>query len=134
MRGYRDDVPAERDYYDYYGGAPYDDTLYDEGEYGPRAYGPVRAGLIVRAGRVLAGAATGAVIVLALVVCVAQYLAGGRGFPGPGTEAVAAHMFGAAVAVVAQVSADRLRGPRSILAAFVVFFTASILLFTQWWN
>lgn len=133
MRRYRDEVPSEQDPYDYYDPGAYDGDYYDGG-YDDRTYGPGRAGPAVRAGRVLSGAATGALLVLAIVVCVAQYLAGDRGFPGPGTESVATHVVGAIVAIVAQVIADRRRGPKSVLAAFVVIFTASILLFTQWWN
>jgi hypothetical protein len=137
MRRYRDEVPSERDPYDYDTGA-YDDRDYHGGDYhggyDDRAYGVGRAGRAVRVGRVLSGVATGALIVLAIVVCVAQYLAGDRGFPGPGIESVATHVVGAIVAIVAQVIADRRRGPKSVLAAFVAIFTASILLFTQWWN
>lgn len=132
--GYRDDFGGgSPDYYDdgaYYGQA-YDEQMYDDDAY----YGePRRAGVIVRAGRVVSGVVAGAVLVLAVIVGVTHYLAGERGFPGPGSISVAAHTVAAVVVVFAQVTADRKRGFVSLSAALVVIFTASILLFTQWWN
>ncbi|MFD6893372.1 hypothetical protein ACFWB0_02320 [Rhodococcus sp. NPDC060086] len=121
----------------YYDDEYYADEYNSSEYYGDDArYGtsPRRAGIVVRAARVLSGIVTGAVLVLMLVVCGAHYLGSERDFPGPGTETVAAHVAAAVVAVVAQVFADRRRGPISVLAAVVVVFTASILLFTQWWG
>lgn len=128
-----------------WGSAYYSNEYYDQEYYEQQYYGggyrdaasgaaPRRAGLFVRAGRVVSGAVCGAVVVLTIVVCAAQYLAGGRDFPGPGGEAVVAHLVAAVVASVAQVVADRRRGMASLLAACVVIFTASILMFTQWWG
>jgi 4-hydroxybenzoate polyprenyltransferase len=93
-----------------------------------------RAGIVVRAARVVSGIVTGAVLALMILVCGAHYLGGNGDFPGPGTESVVAHVVAAVVAVVAQVIADRRRGPISVAAAIVVVFTASILLITQWWG
>ena len=76
----------------------------------------------------------GAVLVLTFVVCGAQYLAGDRGFPGPGATSVAAHVVAALVAVIAQVTADRRSGGTALLSSLVVIFTASILMITQWWG
>lgn len=127
--GYRDDFGGGSSaYYDdgaYYDQAYDDDVYYEESR---------RAGVVVRAGRVVSGAVAGAVLVLAVIVGVAQYLAGERGFPGPGSISVGAHVVAAVVVVFAQVAADRKRGCVSLAAALVVIFTASILLFTQWWN
>lgn len=131
---YRDSNYYDDEYYaDEYYAAEYDSSDYhgDDGRYGSS---PRRAGIVVRAARVVSGIATGAVLVLMLVVCGAHYLGGERDFPGPGAESVAAHVAAAVVAVVAQVFADRRRGPISVVAAIVVVFTASILLFTQWWG
>ncbi|MBF0663748.1 hypothetical protein HF877_13520 [Rhodococcus sp. BL-253-APC-6A1W] len=88
----------------------------------------------VRAGRVVSGVVAGAVLVLAAVVVGAQYLGGQRGFPGPGSASVAAHVVAALVAVGAQIVADRARGFAAFAAPVVVIVTASILLITQWWG
>lgn len=117
-----------------YGSSYYGDE-YDGSEYYNSSFdAPRRAGAVVRAGRVVSGVVCGAVIVLTVVVCVAQYLAGRRDVPGPGTDAVAAHVVATVVAIVAQLVADRRRGAMSLLAACVGIFTASILMFTQWWG
>jgi len=126
--GYRDEAGASSDYYD---DAYYDQPYYDDDAYYEE---PRRVGAVVRTGRVLSGVVAGAVLVLAVIVGVAQYLAGERGFPGPGSMSVAAHVVAAVVVVAAQVTADRKRGFISLGAALVVIFTASILLFTQWWG
>lgn len=135
----RDDAHQNEIYRDstYYDDEYYADEYYSSEYYGDDArYGtPLRrAGIVVRAARVVSGIVTGAVLVLLFLVCGAHYLGGNRDFPGPGTESVAAHVVAAVVAVVAQVIADRRRGPISVVAAIVVVFTASILLFTQWWG
>ncbi|HET8992945.1 MAG TPA: hypothetical protein VFN32_04050 [Rhodococcus sp. (in: high G+C Gram-positive bacteria)] len=126
---YRDSNYYEDEYYvdEYYSGEYYDDRA----RYGAASG---RAGFVVRVARVVSGIVTGAVLVLMAVVCGAHYLGGDGDFPGPGTESVVAHVVAAVVAVVAQVFADRRRGPISVLAAIVVVFTASILLVTQWWG
>ncbi|MEU5841817.1 hypothetical protein [Rhodococcus sp. NPDC047139] len=121
-------------YYDteYYGGEYYADDRYYSDPYDPGT--PRRAGVIVRTGRAISGVVCGAVLVLAVVVCVAQYLAGERDFPGPGSVSVVAHVVAALVAVVAQVTADRRSGGAALLSSAVVIFTASILMLTQWWG
>ncbi|UYP20086.1 hypothetical protein OED52_05955 [Rhodococcus sp. Z13] len=115
---------------DNYADEYYTNEYYDDGYAEP----PRRAGVLVRAGRVVSGVVCGAVLVLTVAVCVAQYLADGRGFPGPGTTSVASHVAGTVVAVAAQVTADRRRGASSLVASAVVIFTASILMLTQWWG
>lgn len=123
-----------------YGDGYYEDEYYADSYYDPAYYEPAddrnarRAGFFVRAGRVVSGVVCAAVVVLAVVMGGAQYLAGQRDFAGPGVAAVVAHGAAALIAVVAQVVADRRRGPVSLLAAGVVIFTASILMFTQWWS
>lgn len=135
----RDDAHQNEIYRDsnYYDDEYYADEYYSGEYYGDGArYGtpPGRAGIVVRAARVVSGIVTGAVLVLMIVVCGAHYLGGDGSFPGPGTTSVVAHVVAAVVAVVAQVIADRRRGPISVIAAIVVVFTASILLVTQWWG
>lgn len=125
--------PDDENYYDseYYTEPYYPDDGYyaDSCEPAPR-----RASLPVRVLRALSGVVCGAVLVLTLVVCGAQYLAGDRGFPGPGTTSVAAHVVAALVALIAQVTADRRSGGAALLSSLVVIFTASILMITQWWG
>lgn len=134
-RGYRDDFGDGSDHY-YDDDAYYDESYDDDGYYDDGGYydEPRRAGFAVRAGRVVSGVFAGAVLVLAVVVGVAHYLGEERGFPGPGSTSVASHAVAAVVVVLAQLTADRKRGLASLSAAAVVIFTASILLFTQWWG
>ena len=108
----------------------YDSRQYDNREYGRAGHSghsghsgqPRRASLPVRAGRVVSGVVAGAVLVLAAVVVGAQYLGGQRGFPGPGSASVAAHVVAALVAVGAQIVADRARGFAAFAAPVVTMF------------
>ncbi|MBM7457649.1 hypothetical protein ACIBED_16225 [Rhodococcus coprophilus] len=140
-------VAAQRHYDDraYYGRTydrgQYYDRAYDRGQYYDRAYDngapsahARTASLPVRTGRVVSGVVAGAVLVMATVVLGAQYLSGERGFPGPGSVSVAAHVAAAVAVVLAQIVADRKKGLVSIAASGVVIVTASILLATQWWG
>lgn len=107
----------------------YDEAMWEDYDEPPR-----RSGLFVRFVRAVSGVMAGAVLVLAVVVCVARYLAGEREFPGPGTESVAAHVVAAVVVTVAQVAADNRRGVVAVGASSVVIFTGLILMITQWWG
>nr|WP_296778079.1 hypothetical protein [Rhodococcus sp. (in: high G+C Gram-positive bacteria)] len=84
--------------------------------------------------RGLSGAVTAGLVVLAIVVAGAQYLGAQRGFPGPGTVSVAAHIGAAVLAVVIQHFADHRRRAFSALASLLVFVVAGVLLWTQWWG
>lgn len=117
-----------------YGGENYAAEYDEHGWLPDESYGPAPAGRTVRVARVISGIVCGAVLVLTVVVCVATYLAGDRGFPGPGYTSLTVHLAATVVAVVAQVTADRKRGAVSLFAAAVVIFTASILMVTQWWG
>ncbi|UTT49760.1 hypothetical protein [Rhodococcus gordoniae] len=120
-----------------YYASEYDEPYYVDDGYRSYPYDAAplrRSSLPVRAARAISGVVCGAVLVLTAVVCGAQYLAGDRGFPGPGTTAVAAHVVASLVAVIAQVTADRRSGGAALLSSAVVIFTASILLLTQWWG
>lgn len=74
----------------------------------------------------------GGLVVLALGLVVVEWAAGSSGVPGPGTGAIVAHAGAAAVAVVAQVVADRRRDRTGLLAALVVIVTASLVLGLGW--
>ena len=84
--------------------------------------------------RALSGVVTGGLIVLAAVVIGAAVLGDERGFPGPGAESIGWHLAAVAVAVGAQVYADRHRGISSVVASLVVLGLAGVLLWTQWWS
>jgi hypothetical protein len=71
--------------------------------------------------------------VLAIAVCVAQWLAGTSGRPGPGVAPVAGHVIAAAAAVALQLAADRCRGRSAALASYsIVALTVGVLWF-GWW-
>ncbi|MGW0004260.1 hypothetical protein [Nocardia grenadensis] len=84
--------------------------------------------------RGLSGVAAAGLVLLASVVVGAEIIGERRGFPGPGAESVAWHIVVAAIAVVAQVYSDRVRGAASLGAAVVVLGSGAILLWTQWWG
>ncbi|GAA5042218.1 hypothetical protein GCM10023318_02150 [Nocardia callitridis] len=84
--------------------------------------------------RGLSGVAAGGAVALMLVVVGAAVIAGRRGFPGPGGEAVAWHVVASVIAVGAQIYSDRRRGVASLFGSAVVFVTAGVLLWSQWWG
>lgn len=84
--------------------------------------------------RGLSGAVTAGLVVLAVVVAGTQYLGSQRGFPGPGTVSVAAHIAAAILAIVIQHFADHRHRAVSALASLSVFLVAGALLWTQWWG
>ncbi|SNS88127.1 hypothetical protein [Rhodococcoides kyotonense] len=84
--------------------------------------------------RGLSGAVTAGLVVLAVVVVGTQYLGSQRGFPGPGTVSVAAHIGAAVLAVIVQHIADHRRRVVSVVASLLVFVIAGVLLWTQWWS
>ncbi len=84
--------------------------------------------------RGLSGAITAGLVVVAVIVSSAQYLGTQRGFPGPGTVSVMAHIGAAIAAIVVQHFADHRRRGTSVAASLVVFVIAGVLLWTQWWG
>ncbi|MCM6775829.1 hypothetical protein NDR87_17695 [Nocardia sp. CDC159] len=84
--------------------------------------------------RALSGIVAGGLAALTLVVIGAEILGARRDFPGPGAATVAWHIGLSAVAVAAQIFADRRRGFAAISGVVVVFGAAGYLLVTQWWN
>ncbi len=83
--------------------------------------------------RGLSGVLAGGLVVLAVVVCVALWLSGASGRPGPGTAAVVGHVGAASVAVVLQLVADRSRGPLAVAASGLVLLIAAGVLWFGWW-
>ncbi|WP_054816368.1 hypothetical protein [Nocardia arizonensis] len=84
--------------------------------------------------RWFSGVAAAGIVVLTLVVIGAAVVAGRRGFPGPGGEAIAWHLAASVAAVAAQAYSDRRRGFAAFFGSAVVFLSAGILLWTQWWG
>jgi hypothetical protein len=81
----------------------------------------------------LSGVLAGGLVALAITVCVAQWLAGASGYPGPGSVAVAGHVLAALAAVILQVAAERLPGRMATLAAWSVVVLAAAVLWFGWW-
>ena len=59
---------------------------------------------------------------------------GGRGFPGPGTISITAHVVASVFVIVAQRIADRRDGLVAVVASVAVLAAAALLLATQWWG
>ncbi|MDV6266438.1 hypothetical protein [Rhodococcus globerulus] len=89
---------------------------------------------LIRGLRALSGTVAAGIVVLTVVVIASAYLGGNRGFPGPGTTSITAHIVASVVALVAQIFCDRRRGVAAIAASVVVLVTAGVLLVTQWWG
>ncbi|MES9517753.1 hypothetical protein ACIQYW_04480 [Rhodococcus erythropolis] len=93
-----------------------------------------RQWLLVRALRALSGTVAAGIVVLTLVIIGSAYLGGNRGFPGPGTTSIAAHIAASVVALAAQIWCDRRRGIAAVAGSVVVLVVAGLLLVTQWWG
>jgi hypothetical protein len=86
-----------------------------------------------RAARGLSGVLAAGLVALAIVMCLAQWLAGNSGSPGPGTAAVVGHLVAALAAVVLQLAAERSRGRTAVLASWSVLVLAAAVLWLGWW-
>ncbi|TQC45776.1 hypothetical protein EEB14_29595 [Rhodococcus sp. WS4] len=95
---------------------------------------PRRSPLVVRALRALSGAVAAGVVILCLVVIGSAYVGGGRGFPGPGTVSISAHVVASVFVITAQRIADRREGVVAVVASVAVLAAAALLLSTQWWG
>lgn len=84
--------------------------------------------------RGLSGVLAGGLVALAVVVCLAQWLAGASGLPGPGCTAVTGHVAAALAAVVLQLAAERFRGWTATLACWAVLLLAAGVLWFGWWS
>lgn len=121
---YRDDSAYDNSYdYDY-------DHGYDDYYEAPGA----KQWALIRGLRALSGTVAAGIVVLTVVVIASAYLGGNRGFPGPGTTSITAHIVASVVALAAQIFCDRRRGVAAIAASVVVLVTAGVLLVTQWWG
>lgn len=69
---------------------------------------------------------------LAIIVCLAQWLASASGYPGPGSVAVVGHVLAALAAVGLQVAAERFHGRIAALAAWSVVLLAAAVLWFGW--
>ncbi|MFC0454377.1 hypothetical protein [Rhodococcus jostii] len=98
------------------------------------ATAPRRSPLVVRALRALSGAVAAGVVILCLVVIGSAYVGGGRGFPGPGTVSISAHVVASVFVIIAQRIADRREGVVAVVASVAVLAAAALLLSTQWWG
>jgi hypothetical protein len=81
----------------------------------------------------VSGALAIGLCVLAVVVLGFQVVAWVRDTPGPGLPTVGGHVLAAAVAVVVQRFADRLRGWRGAAAVGAVLVVAAVTLWIFWW-
>jgi hypothetical protein len=81
----------------------------------------------------LSGVLAGGLVALAIAVCLAQWLAGSSGDPGPGSRAVVGHVLAALSAVVLQLVAERFPGRVATLAAWSVVVLAAAVLWFGWW-
>jgi hypothetical protein len=88
----------------------------------------------LRVSRGLSGVLTGGLIALAIVVCLAQWLAATSRQPGPGPASVVGHVVAALSALGLQLVAERSRGRFGTLACWsVLMLTVSVLWF-GWWS
>jgi hypothetical protein len=95
----------------------------------------VGAARAVTAGRVLrglTGVLAGGLVVLLVALGVAWFVSDRAQMPGPGTGLLVWSAVAVAVAVPAQVYADRRPGPGGAAAAVVVLLAAAALLVLQW--
>jgi hypothetical protein len=94
----------------------------------PRAVS-TRAGRLLRG---LSGLLAGGLVVLAVALGVAWYVADQSGSSGPGVQTLVWHAVSAVAAVLAQRYADRHRDMGGVLAACAVIVIAAALLTVEW--
>ncbi|WP_433292654.1 hypothetical protein ACQPZQ_05480 [Pseudonocardia sp. CA-142604] len=88
-----------------------------------------RAGQLLRG---LSGLLAGGLVVLAVALGVAWYVADQAGSSGPGAQTLVWHSVAAVAAVLAQRYADRHRDVGGALAACAVIVIAAVLLSVEW--
>ena len=86
-----------------------------------------------RAARGLSGVLAGGLVALSIVICVAQWLAGNSGSPGPGAAVVVGHLSAALAAVALQLAAERSGERIALLASCSVLVLAVGVLWFGWW-
>lgn len=82
--------------------------------------------------RSLGGVLAGGMVVLALVLVGAAFVAGDRGMPGPGAGTIAVHVLAAVAAVALQRWSDRRDGPAGTAGAGGVVVLTGLVLAGQW--
>lgn len=88
----------------------------------------------VRFWRGVSGAFAAGLVLLALAVVGVQVYAGTKDLPGPGVDVVLGHVLAAAVAVAAQLLADRKRGWPAATLSLVVVLVGALALWLFWWE
>ncbi|MBV8540446.1 MAG: hypothetical protein JO268_07895 [Pseudonocardiales bacterium] len=88
---------------------------------------------VLRAPRGLSGVLAGGLVALTIVVCVAQWLAGTAGRPGPGMTAVVGHVLATVAAAALQLVATRSPGRGAALASWSVLVLTAGVLWFGWW-
>ena len=81
----------------------------------------------------LSGVLAGGLVALAITVCLAQWLAGASGYPGPGSATVVGHVLVGLGAVGLQLAAERFPGRVATLAACSIGVLAAAALWFGWW-
>ena len=120
--------------YSSHGDDKYDAYDYDDYDYDYDYDASDKQWALIRGLRALSGTVAAGIVVLTIVVVASAYLGSSRGFPGPGSASITAHIVASVVAVAAQIICDRRRGISAVAASVVVLVTAGALLVTQWWG
>jgi hypothetical protein len=82
--------------------------------------------------RTLSGLLAGGLVVLAVVLTAAWFVADRAGSPGPGVDMLIWHGVAAVAAVLAQRVADRRSGPVGWIAVLAVLTITAVVLAVQW--
>ncbi|CCH28245.1 putative secreted protein [Saccharothrix espanaensis DSM 44229] len=88
---------------------------------------------VLRTWRGVGGSVAVGLVLLALALIGVQVYAGLHDLPGPGVGVVLGHLLAAAVAVVAQVVADRRTGWVAGLCGLAVLVAGATTLWVFWW-
>ncbi|WP_433268703.1 hypothetical protein ACQPZF_04885 [Actinosynnema sp. CS-041913] len=88
---------------------------------------------VLRVWRGVSGAVAVGLVLLALALIGVQVYAGTRDLPGPGVDVVLWHVLAAALAVVAQVFADRRSRWPAVACGLAVLVVGAITLWLFWW-
>jgi hypothetical protein len=83
--------------------------------------------------RVVSGALTAGLVVLAVALVIVWVVAASHGHPGPGVPALVGHLAAAGLAVALQRVADRRTDRPGVLAGVGVVLLAAVLIGLFWW-
>lgn len=87
----------------------------------------------LRLWRGLSGSLAAGLVLLLAVELFVQIWASDRSVPGPGTGVVTGHAIAAALAITAQLAADRTKGWTSAALATTVVLVTALALWFLWW-